>query len=116
MLAIGLAEMIMFFVAVGICLLFALIWIIMSESRRSILKDEINRLKARLDSSERELFMLQERLADAEGATDGASEEIIEELRGRTRALGEENVRLKAELAEARTSLEEVYKALSAQN
>ena len=104
MLDLGIANITMFFVIVGICLIFIIAWIIKSEARINICKDEIKKLKGDLDSSERERFVLSEKIANfsAVPTSDGESD-----------ALKEENKKLKRELAEAKASLEEVYKALS---
>ena len=104
MLDLGLANITMFFVIIGICLIFISTWIIKSEARINVCKDEIKKLKTDLDSSDRERFVLSEKIANFGSASaDGNTDE----------ALREENKRLKKELAEAKTSLEEVYKALS---
>ena len=104
MLDLGLANITMFFVIIGICLIFIITWIIKSEARINICKDEIKKLKGDLDSSERERFVLSEKLANSAAAP--ASDDESDALR-------EENQKLKKELAEAKASLEEVYKALS---
>ena len=104
MLDSGLANITMFFVIIGISLIFVVTWIMKSESRIGVFKDEVRKLKSDLDASERERFVLSEKIANLETARsdDGAS--IL---------LKEENVRLKKELADAKVSLEEVYKALA---
>ena len=104
MLDSGLANVTMFFVIIGIALIFVVTWILKSEARVNVCKDEIKKLRADLDSSERERFVLTEKIANFEiaPAANDAGE-----------ALGEENRKLKKELAEAKASLEEVYKALS---
>ncbi|MDD5136184.1 MAG: hypothetical protein PHX20_03830 [Candidatus Omnitrophica bacterium] len=104
MLDSGLANITMFFVIIGICIIFIVTWIIKSESRIKVCRDEIRKLKGDLDSSERERFVLSEKVANAGSAPVDDSAEI---------ALREENKKLKKELAEAKASLEEVYKALS---
>ena len=104
MLDSGLANITMFFVIIGICLIFVITWIIKSEARINVCKDEIQKLKMNLDSSERERFVLSEKIANLEAASTGDSA---------SSALKEENKKLKKELAEAKASLEEVYKALS---
>ncbi len=104
MLDSGLANITMFFVIIGISLIFVVTWIMKSEARISVCKDEINKLKNELDSSHREQFALSEKIINLQAAPadSGASDQ-----------LKEENKKLKKELAEARVSLEEVYKALS---
>jgi seryl-tRNA synthetase len=104
MLDSGLANITMFFVIIGICLIFITTWIIKSEARITVCKNEIRKLKTDLDSSERERFVLSEKIANLEAASTDT---------GGGDALKEENRKLKKELAEAKISLEEVYKALS---
>jgi chromosome segregation ATPase len=121
MLDSGLANITMFFVIIGICLIFVITWILKSEARINICKDEIKKLKGDLDSSERERFVLTEKTANLEAAgPSGGQGKDTMELEGRlndalakNNALKDENKKLKKELAEATTSLEEVYKALS---
>lgn len=105
MFEIGLANITMFFVIVGISLIFVVTWIIKSESRISVCGEEIGKLKSDLDSSERERFVLSEKVANMKSA--GAESDFDPE------GLREENKELKKELVEAKSSLEEVYKALS---
>ena len=109
MLDLGLANITMFFVIVGICLIFIITWVLKSEARMNVCKDEIKKLKGDLDSSERERFVLSEKIANLEAARP-ANEFIPLADNG---ALKEENDKLKKELSEAKASLEEVYKALS---
>lgn len=125
----GMSDVIIFFAAVGICLAIAIIWVIMSERRGSILKNETKRLISQLESSEREKFIISERLSNPEAAMTSAADqnEACKKLRQKEEeavfrlakaakendALEKENRKLKSELAEARKSLEEVYKALN---
>ena len=111
MLDLGLANITMFFVIIVICLIFIITWIIKSEARINVCKDEIKKLKNDLDSSERERFVLSEKTANLEAASkSGADSGVLGE---ENENLKEENKKLKKELAEAKASLEEVYKALS---
>jgi hypothetical protein len=103
---LGLANVTMFFLILGISLIFVVTWIMKSESRINVCKDEISKLKTDLDSSERERFVLSEKIANLETASPGFGG-------GSDSALIDENNRLKKELAEAKSSLEEVFKALS---
>ena len=105
MLDSGLANVTMLFVIIGISLIFVVTWILKSEARINACKDEVKKLKTDLDSSERERFVLSEKIAGlkAVGSDSGGAGE----------ALKEENRKLKKELFEAKSSLEEVYKALS---
>jgi len=107
MLDLGLANITMLFVIIGICLIFIIAWIMKSEARVNACKGEIKKLKSDLDSSERERFVLSEKLDNIQAAPPA------EEASGENLVLKEESDRLKKELAEAKASLEEVYKALS---
>lgn len=121
---IGLANITMYFVIIGVCIIFVVTWIIRSEARVNICKEEIKRLKTSLDSSEREKFVLSEKSANL-GTAQASSEFAPQapdtsELEGKLAAalaksedLGGENKKLKKDLAEAKSSLAEVYKALS---
>jgi hypothetical protein len=104
MLDSGLANITMLFVIIGISLIFVITWIIKSEARINVCKDEIRKLKMDLDSSERERFVLSEKNVKLEAAPPSG---VVDE------GAQEENLKLKKELAEAKASLEEVYKALS---
>ena len=124
MLDSGLANVTMFFVIIGICLIFIITWIIKSEARVNLFKDEMKKVKGDLDASERERFVLAEKLANLEARTpaDGLIprdkdtaelEKSLDKALQDNNALKDENKKLKKELAEAKASLEEVYKALS---
>ena len=75
MLDSGLANVTMFFVIIGICLIFIITWILKSEARVNVFKDEIKKLKGDLDVSERERFVLAEKISNLETArqADGFS-------------------------------------------
>ncbi len=105
----SLATITMFFVVIGVCLIFIITWIIKSEARINVCKNEIKKLKGDLDTSERERFVLAEKIANFETASPAADPHAEEEIS----ALKEENGSLRKELSEAKASLEEVYKALS---
>lgn len=121
---IGLANITMYFVIIGVCIIFVVTWIIRSEARVNVCKEEIKRLKASLDNSEREKFVLSEKVANL-GNVEAPSEftpqvqdtsEIENKLAkeiAKNNELKDENKMLKKELAEAKSSLAEVYKALS---
>jgi septal ring factor EnvC (AmiA/AmiB activator) len=95
----------MFFVIIGISLIFVVTWILKSENRINACKDEMKKLKTDLDSSERERFVLSEKIANLKASGDSSGPAI--------ESLKEENRKLKKELSEAKSSLEEVYKALA---
>ncbi len=129
MLESGISNITMFFVIVGVCVIFVVVWIIKSESRVTIAKDQIKALRSRLEAGERERYMLAEKLSAVEGAPraqegaslskeesqskdKGVSKKKLEEALKAKEALEAENTKIKAELAEATASLAEVYKAL----
>ncbi len=124
MLDLGLANITMFFVIIGICLIFIITWIIKSEAGTNVFKKEIEKLKGDLDVSERERFVLAEKISNLETArtADGLTpqdkdiaelEKHLNEALEKNDTLKEEARKLKKELTEAKASLEEVYKALS---
>ena len=123
MLDSGLANVTMFFVIIGICLIFIITWILKSEARVNVFKDEIKKLRGDLDISERERFVLSEKLTNLEAHPPAdfipQDKDIVElekrlnETLEKNDALKDENKKFKKELAEAKASLEEVYKALS---
>ena len=129
MLESGISNITMFFVIVGVAVIFVVVWIIKSESRVTIAKDQIKALRLRLEAGERERYMLSEKLSAVEGAPraqedaavlteesqskeKGVSKKKFDEVLKAKEALEEENKKLKSELAEATASLAEVYKAL----
>lgn len=129
MLESGISNITMFFVMVGVAVIFVVVWIIKSESRVSVARGQIKALRLRLEAGERERYMLSEKLSAAEGAQvstqnepavkeepqareKGVSKKKLEEALKAREALEDENKKLKSELAEATASLAEVYKAL----
>lgn len=125
MLDSGLANVTMFFVIIGICLIFIITWILKSEARVNVFKDEIKKLKNDLDASDRERFVLSEKIANLDAMPRMANEvtpqdkdvteleKSLNEALQKGDTLKDENKKLKKELSEAKASLEEVYKALS---
>jgi len=121
---IGLANITMYFVIIGVCIIFVITWIVRSEARVNVCKDEIKRLKAGLENSEREKFVLSEKVANLGNAqapnefippvvdTSELENKLAKEI-AKNNELKDENKTLKKELAEAKGSLAEVYKALS---
>ena len=73
MLDSGLANVTMFFVIIGICLIFIITWILKSEARVSVFRDEIKKVKGDLDASERERFVLSEKITNLEAARRAAT-------------------------------------------
>jgi len=126
MLESGIANITLFFVIVGMCLFFIILWITRSESKLKLSKSEIRKLKSQIESTLREKFILEDKIdsidssaagsyASGHGSQDTAiSEELLQEMYRKNQTLGSENKKLKKELDEARGSLEEIYKALSA--
>ena len=133
MLESGVSNIMMFFVIVGVAVIFIVVWIIKSESRVTIAKDQIKALRLRLEAGERERYMLSEKLSAVDGAPqieaagvfnlkenpqpkdNGLVEKMLEDAEKEKKAkeaLEEENRKLKSGLAEATASLAEVYKAL----
>lgn len=116
---IGLINIATFFVIIGACLIFVAAWIIKSESRINICKEEISRLKNQTVSLDREKSGLLEKLSSQETAPIGpsgyqSSNRELKEAHKNNESLEAENKKLKRELSEAKKSLEEVYRALSA--
>src|SRR5271157_5740755 len=66
MLDSGLANVTMFFVIIGISLIFIITWIIKSEARVNVFKDEVKKLNGDLVASERERFVLSEKISNLE--------------------------------------------------
>jgi len=141
MVELGIANIAMFFVIIGICLIFVITWIIKSESRINVCKAEIKRLKAQVATAEREKFMLSEKVNDLESAPpaphisidqgepsasptmvpvgpqrEGADPAILLQALEQNATLERENKKLKVELDEATKSLEDIYKALVEKN
>ena len=125
MLDVGITNVMLFLLIVGACLFFVVLWILKSESRINGYRSELARFKNRLEESEREKFMLSERISsgvpsDASAVSDAelkhSAEEkstlLLQALEQNT-SMENENKKLKLELADAKNSLEEIYKALS---
>jgi len=127
MLGFGIGEVVSFFVIVAVCLGVVIAWVVRSEANRKLVRSEIKRMRSQVESSEREKFMLLEEMeslkdlalsSDAEGPAaekTSGSKVLIKKLMEKSEGLEGENAKLKAELKETRSSLEEVYKALCEQ-
>lgn len=109
MFELGIGSGIAIFEILGAGLVFVIIWILKSEKRREIYAVEMEELRRRLESRERERFMLLDKLEESEGIARESGES---EQGAGFQDLESENERLAGELAEARESLEEVYKAV----
>ena len=131
MLGLGINDVVIFFVTIGVCLAFVIIWIIKAESRRNIFKDAMAKLKARVDAAERDKFMLSEKIESLEknpapispGPVDtkkvgkdsiGLKQNalLLMQALKQNEELEKENKKLKLEVDEAKVSLEDIYKAL----
>lgn len=129
MLESGISNIVTFFMIAGVAVIFVVLWIIKSESRVNMARDQIKSLRSRLEANERERYMLAEKLSASEESPRVEAEEPPTKIGAQTKdkgvskkklddavkakeALEEENKKLKADLAEATSSLAEVYKAL----
>ena len=130
MLGFSLGEVVILFFAIAICLGLVIVWILKSETSRTAYRNELKKLKARLDSAGREKELLLEEMqnlqdytaasdtADASGAGGeggkkaGPSTMVLKKMVEKNESLEKEIAALKKELGEAKSSLEEVYKAL----
>ena len=126
MLELGMANILLFVLIVGIAGIFITAWMVSSESMISISKKEIKKLKARLESSEKEKFELSEKIDRLEGQAQ-ITQDIPPELAGQkkgnrelmlqildqNKALEKKNKHLEDELAHAKSSLDEIYKAIT---
>jgi predicted RNase H-like nuclease (RuvC/YqgF family) len=123
MTGVGIRELVWLVLVVLLGLGVVITWIIKSELSRNFFKSEIKKLKSQLASAEREKVMMIEEMQAFKDAATVPSEEsaqgdtgsgnlVIGKMMERARELEKDNDRLKRELNEARSSLEEVYKAL----
>lgn len=127
MLGFGLGEIITLFFAIAICLGLVIAWILSSESSRRSFRGEIKKLKAQLDNAQREKVILAEEMesfrdyavsaGSAEASGDGSKKAgpntmVLKKMVEKNEALEKEIAALKKELGDAKSSLEEVYKAL----
>lgn len=107
MTGVGIGELLWLVLAALLGIGVVVVWIIKSEASRNYLKSEVLKLKSRLESAERDSFMMAEELGELTGSVKAGGSQID--------ASGDvlrENARLRRELDEAKNSLEEVYKAL----
>lgn len=129
MSGVSVGEIMSLFLAIAIALGIVIAWILKSETNRKFLKNEIKKLKAHVDNVEREKFMITEEasiLKDAaftgeaagEDSSSGGAKEagpdklIIKKIMEKNENFEKENIKLKEELDEARSSLEEIYEAM----
>lgn len=118
----GIGELIWLIVAGFLGVGIVIAWIIKSEASRNFFKTEMRKLKAQLDAVSREKMMLLDemnQMGASAGALAGSPADsaethsaMIAQMIERTDQLEKENAKLIKELNEARSSLEEVYKAL----
>ena len=130
MLGFGLGEVVILFFAIAICLGLVIAWMLKSETSRTAYRSELKKLKAHLDNAGREKALLLEEMqnlqdntaasesADASAAggegpkKTGPSTMVLKKMVEKNESLEKEIAALKKELGEAKSSLEEVYKAL----
>jgi len=129
MLGFSLGEVVILFFAIAICLGLVIAWMLKSETSRTAYRSELKKLKAHLDGAEREKELLREEMqslqgyavasesADAAaggegGKKAGPSTMVLKKMVEKNESLEKEIAALKKELGEAKSSLEEVYKAL----
>ncbi len=121
MAGVGIGELVWLIMAVLLGLGVVIAWIIKAEISRNVFKTEIKKLKGALDGAGREKFIMLEQMhaagAPASGSEQGLSDPedgkiVIAKMAKKAEELENDNARLKQELNEARSSLEEVYKAL----
>ena len=119
----GIEELVWMVLAVLLGLSVVITWIIKSELSRNFFKAEIKKIRSRLISAESEKILMievmqafKDALATSSGGLGrgdiGTDNLMIGNMMERAGELEKDNDRLKRELNEARSSLEEVYKAL----
>jgi regulator of replication initiation timing len=123
MTGVGMGELIWLILAVLLGLGVVIAWIIKAEISRNFFRLEVKKLRSQLEASEGEKAMMIEEMqafkenagapvnAGAPGDAD-PGKAMIGKMVERTGELEKENEKLKKELIEAKSSLEEVYKAL----
>jgi predicted negative regulator of RcsB-dependent stress response len=123
MTGVGVGEIIWLALTVVLGLGVVITWIVIAESNRKFFKAEIKKLKAQLETVEQEKARMIEEIQAFSGGADwapgkqnaadaGNNDQMIAHMMERTDELETENAKLKTELNEARSSLEEVYKAM----
>jgi hypothetical protein len=129
MVAFGSLDIALFLLATATAFVLVTLWILKSDQGKDVYRSEIKKLKSQIEDSEREKYLLAEEVdtlkntefapAVSETAVVAAkpegSEKLVKTIIAKNEALEEENAKLKGELAEAKSSLEEVYKALCEQ-
>ena len=109
MLESGISNIAMFFVIVGVCVIFVVVWIIKSESRVTIAKEQIKALRLRLEAGERERYMLSEKLSAVEGAPRAEQGVLDSKEESQAKDKGVSNKKLE-DLLKAKEALEEENK------
>ena len=124
MSGVGIGELFWLAAAVLLGLGVVIAWIIKAEMSRNLFKDEIKRLMSQLASAEHEKAAILDEMNEIKNGAggynpgeqvpgDSASGNImLGKMVNRVEELEKDNLRLTKELNEARSSLEEVYKAL----
>ena len=121
MAGFGAGELIWLVVAVILALGVVITWIMKAESSRKVFRTEVSRLKSQLDELEREKIAMADEVESFKNAMgssaaasggSGAGSAVAAKMAEKIGQLERERESLKKELSEARSSLEEVYKAL----
>ena len=120
MAGFGAGELIWLIVAALLALGVVITWILKAESSRNVFRVEVNRLKSQLDEMEREKMVMVDEVEAFKSAMDSSPVSLgqsggnatMVKMAGKVVDLEKENEKLKKELVEAKSSLEEVYKAL----
>lgn len=126
MLELEMGYMTAFFAVFGLILIFIVAWIFHSERTKNTFKNEAIRLRELFESAKRDSSILSEKFEDSQDSINelealvestrssntGEEQEASGELVNRFKNIESENFTLKAELDEARDSLEEVYRAI----
>lgn len=123
MTGVGMGELVWLILAVLLGLGVVITWIIKAEASRNFFRKEVKKLKTQLEASESEKIMMVEDMkafkessgahANPEASGDADSgKAVIGRMVEKVAELEKENEKLRRELGEAKSSLEEVYKAL----
>ena len=123
MAGFGSGELIWLIVAALLALGVVITWIMKAESSRNVFRAEVGRLKSQLDELEREKIVMAdevEAFKNTAGSSAGGSQPggggvsgaVAAKMAERVGELEKENASLRSEVNEARSSLEEVYKAM----
>jgi cell division protein FtsB len=130
MVGFGAFDIASFLVAIAIAFVLVTLWILKSDYNRNAFKSEIQKLKTKIEDSEREKYLLAEEVDTLKGGSEFApasgaaaiageksegSEKLVKTIIAKNENLEADNAKLRAELDELKGSMEEIYKALSEQ-